>query len=78
MSALVADSYLDPLPLEVTFSRIMCADVGESRMAPLAGLGVIFPCSLGGAGGPVGLVWWAAALGRTRLWLVGKGGQAER
>ena len=43
MSAL-ALSTLDPLPLEVTSSRIMCSDVGVSRMTRRAGLGVIFPC----------------------------------
>ena len=48
MSALVAGSSLDLLPLEVTFSRIMCSDVGGSRMARRAGLGVILPCSPAG------------------------------
>ena len=37
MSAPVAHASLDPLPLQVTFSRIMCS-----------GLGVIFPCSSAG------------------------------
>ena len=45
MSALVAHASLDPLPLEVIFSRIMCSDAGGSRMTQRAGLGVIFPCS---------------------------------
>ena len=45
MSALVAHASLDPLPLEVTFSRIMCSDVGGSRTTRRAGLGVIFLCS---------------------------------
>ena len=48
MSALVAHASLDPLPLEVTFSRIMCPDVGGSRMTRRAGLGVTFPCSSAG------------------------------
>ena len=48
MSALVAHSSLDPLPLEVTFSRILCSDIGGSRMTRGAGLGVIFPCSSAG------------------------------
>ena len=48
MSALVAHSSLDPPPLEVTFSKIMCSDVGGSRMARRAVLGVIFPCSPAG------------------------------
>ena len=48
MSAPVAHSSLDPLPLEVTFSRIMCSDVGGSRMARRGALGVIFPCSPAG------------------------------
>ena len=48
MSALVAHSSLDPLPLEVTFSRIMCSHVGGPRMARRAGLGVMFPCSPAG------------------------------
>ena len=45
MSGLVAHSSLDLLPLEVTFPRIMCSDVGGSCMARRAGLGEIFPCS---------------------------------
>ena len=48
MSALVAHASLDHLPLEVTFSRIMCSDAGRSRMTQRAGLGVIFPCSSAG------------------------------
>ena len=48
MSALVALASLDPLPLEVTFSRNMWPDVGGSRMTRRAGLGVTFPCSLAG------------------------------
>ena len=55
MSALVAHSSLDPLPLEVTFSSIMCSDLGGSRMTRRAGLGVIFPCS------PAGL--WVPCVG---------------
>ena len=56
MSALVAHASLDPLPLEVTFSRITCSDVGRSRMMRRAGLGVIFPCSSAGPSVPcVGL-----------------------
>ena len=45
MSALVAHSSLHPLPLEVTFSRIMCSDVGGTHMTWQAGLGIRFPCS---------------------------------
>ena len=48
MSALVAHSSLDPLPLEVTFSRIMCSDVGGSRMTRRDRLSVIFPFSPAG------------------------------
>ena len=48
MSGLVAHSSLDLLPLEVTFSRIMCSDVGGSRMARQARLGEIFLCSPAG------------------------------
>ena len=56
MSALVAHASLDPLPLEVTFSRIMCPDVGRPRMTRWAGLDVTFACSLAGAWVPcVGL-----------------------
>ena len=45
MSALVAHASLDPLPLEVTFSTIMCSDAGGSRMTQRDWLGVTFPCS---------------------------------
>ena len=55
MSALVAHSSVAPLPFEVTFSRIMCSDVGVSRMMRRAGLSVIFPCS------PAGL--WVLCVG---------------
>ena len=56
MSALVAHASLDPLPLEVRFTRIMCPDAGGSRMTRRAGLGVIFPCSSAGPSVPcVGL-----------------------
>ena len=48
MSALVPHVSLDPLPLEITFTRIMCPDVGGSRMTRQAGLGVTFPCSSAG------------------------------
>ena len=48
MSALVAHSSLDPLPFEVTFSRIMCSDDGGSRMVRRAGLPVMFLCSPAG------------------------------
>ena len=48
MSALLAHASLDLLPLEVTFSRIMCPDVGESCLARPAGLGVTLPCSSAG------------------------------
>ena len=48
MSASVAHASLDPLPLEVTLSSIMCSDVGGSLMTRRAGLGVIFPCSSAG------------------------------
>ena len=34
-----------PPPWEVTFSRLMCSGVRETRMVRLAGLGVKFPCS---------------------------------
>ena len=78
MSALVAQLSLDPLPLEVTFSKNMCSDVTESRMVRPAGLGVIFTCSPAGDGGPVGLVCCAAPLGPPGVWLEGTGGQAER
>ena len=64
MSALVAHASLDPLPLEVTFSRIMCSDAGGSRMTRRAGFGVTFPCS---SGGPVGPACWAAPLGLIHL-----------
>ena len=47
MSALVAYSSLDPLPLEVTFS-IQCSNAGGSRMTRRAGLDVTFPWSLAG------------------------------
>ena len=56
MSAVVAHASPDPLPLEATFSRIMCPDVGASRMTRRAGHGVTFLCSLAGPGVPcVGL-----------------------
>ena len=48
MSALVAHASLDPLPLRVTFLRIMCSDVGGSRMTRRAELGILFPCSSAG------------------------------
>ena len=48
MSALVAHLSLDPLPLEVTFLRIMTSDVGGCRMTRRVGLGAIFPCSPAG------------------------------
>ena len=48
MSALVAHASLDPLSLEVTFSRIVCSDAAGSCMTQRAGLGVIFPCSSAG------------------------------
>ena len=67
----------EPPPWEVTFSRLMCCGIKEPRMARRAWLGVILPCSLAGAGGLMGPVWWAASPGPSRVWLVGKGGQAE-
>ena len=45
LSALVAHASLDPLPFQVTFSRIMCSDAGGSGMMRRAGRGVTFPCS---------------------------------
>ena len=48
MSALMAHASLGPLPLEVTFSRIMCPDVKGSRMTRRLWLGVTFPCSSAG------------------------------
>ena len=63
---------------EVTFSRLMCSCVGVRRMARQAGLGVTFPFLPAGAAGLVGPVCWAASPGPPRVWLVGKGGQAER
>ena len=78
VSARMAHSSLDPLPLVVTFYRIMCSDVGTSRIARRAGLGVIFPCSPAGAGGHLGLVCWVAPLGPPCVRLVGKRGQAGR
>ena len=56
MSALVAHASLDPLPWEVTLLRIMCSDVGVSRMTQRAGVGVMFPWSSAGTWVPcVGL-----------------------
>ena len=58
MSALVVHASLDPLPLEVTFWRIMCSTAGGSRMTRRAGLGVKFPCSPAGPWVPrVGLLF---------------------
>ena len=48
MSALVALASLDPVPLEVTLSRIMCSNVRGSCMRRRAGLGVTFLCSSAG------------------------------
>ena len=66
-----------PPPWEVTFPRLMCSCVRECRMARRAGLSVTFWCSPAGAAGLVGAVCWAASPGPPRVWLVGKGGQAE-
>ena len=66
----------EPPPLEVTFSRLMCSGVGEPRTARRAGLGVTLPCSPAGAGGLVAPVCWIP--GPPLVWVVGKGGQAER
>ena len=48
MSALVAHASLDALPFEITFLRIICSDVGGSRMTRRAGFGVTLPCSSAG------------------------------
>ena len=75
MFALVAHAAPDPLPFDVTFSRIMCSDVGLSCITRRAGLGVIFPCSSEGPWVPcVGLHFLPPPLVRP----AGKGGQAEK
>ena len=48
MSAPVVHASLDPLPLEVNFSRVMCSDAAGSCMTQRAGLDVIFSCPSAG------------------------------
>ena len=70
MSALVVDASLDSLPLEVTFSVIMCSDVFGIPHDAVGWARRNIPVSMGGS---VARVCWAALRGPPRVRLVVKG-----